>query len=520
MEPVVSGPVVMKIFDTRDIKEIDNYTIRHEPVASIDLMERAAKGCTEWIVKKFTVDTSIRIFTGPGNNGGDGWAIARLLADKGYKKVELFNLQISPVISPDSELNRNRLINQAKIPVNYIDKPDQFPKLIPTDVVIDALFGSGLSRPLEGLSFQLVKHINQSRCTVISIDIPSGLFGEDNSRNAEEAIIRAHHTLTFQFPKRSFFYAENEKFTGEWHIIHIGLHPEIMQQKKTGYFYLTGEMIKPLLKKRPKFSHKGLYGHGLLIAGSYGMMGAAILASRACLRTGVGLITTHVPKAGYPVIQAAVPESIFSIDQDENIISKCPDLKKFTAVAAGPGIGVSKETASAMEYLIRNCRKPLLLDADALNIIAANKELTGLLPENSVITPHPGEFDRIAGPSQNGYERNMKQISLSEKYRLIIVLKGAYTSVSLPDGTCFFNSTGNPGMSTAGSGDVLTGMILSLLAQGYSPEDAARAGVFIHGLAGDLALASHSEQSLIASDIVDNISNALNNIQGHEKTAA
>jgi hydroxyethylthiazole kinase-like uncharacterized protein yjeF len=506
----------MKIFDTKDIRDIDAYTVRNEPVSSIELMERAAKGCAEWISGNIPSQKVINIFTGPGNNGGDGWAIARILAEKGFENISLYHLQISRIISPDAEINRQRLIQQDLVRIQNIERHQDFPILQKSDLIIDALFGSGLTRSLEGLSLGLVKHINSLGCRVISIDIPSGLFGEDNSLNPEESIIRASETLTFQFPKRAFFFSENEKFTGSWHIINIGLHPGILDEKPSSYYFTEADSIKLFLKKRKRFAHKGIHGHGMLIAGSYGMLGAAILAARACIRTGIGLLTTHVPHSGYPIMQSAVPESIFSIDENKEVFANCPSVEKFSAVAAGPGIGTKIESIHALEVLLKNCRCPLLLDADALNILANNSYLIDMLPEYTVITPHPGEFDRITGKSLSGYERNTRQISLSKERRIIIVLKGAFTSVTMPDGKCYYNSTGNPGMATAGSGDVLTGIILSLLSQGYAPGEASVLGVFIHGMAGDLAVSEQSPESLIASDIINNIGNAFNKIKKNE----
>jgi NAD(P)H-hydrate epimerase len=505
----------MKIFDTKDIRDIDAYTIKHEPVSSVDLMERAASGCAEWIKRNVDRNSPVAVFTGPGNNGGDGWAIARILNDNGYREVGIYHLQISHVISTDSVINRDRLISQGKSIINNIESVSDFPILHPDVIIIDALFGSGLSRPLDGLSADLVKHVNSMGCMVISIDIPSGLFGEDNSHNTDMAIIKATHTLTFQFPKRSFFYSENEKYTGLWHVIPIGLNKEILETKQTEYFFTTLEDIK--LRKRKIFSHKGNYGHGLLIAGSYGMMGAAILAARACLRTGIGLLTTHVPASGYPIIQSSVPESIFSIDTGQQFFSLVPSFNSFSAIAAGPGISTSTETVLALKSLIKSCNKPLVLDADALTILSLNPEMIKMLPAHTILTPHPGEFDRITGVSENGFIRNQKQIEFSKQYHVIIILKGANTSVTFPDGKCLFNSTGNPGMATAGSGDVLLGMVLSLLAQGYSPEEAAVNGVFLHGLAGDLARNKSGESSLIASDIIDNIGIAFGKIIEYEK---
>jgi hydroxyethylthiazole kinase-like uncharacterized protein yjeF len=508
----------MKIFETKEVREIDEYTIRNEPISSTDLMERAARGCISWIAKNLTSESPILIFAGPGNNGGDGWAIARLLADQGFEKILLYHLLLGHTIATDAEINRQRLISQGKVPIFDIRSASDFPDIDKKGVIIDALFGSGLSRPLEDLPTSLVKYINASGCRILSIDIPSGLLGEDNTGNPEQGIIKATITLTFQFPKRSFFYADNEKYTGRWHIIPIGLHPGIIAKKQTGFYFTTFEDISGKLKKRRLFSHKGTYGHALLIAGSYGMMGAAILAARACIRSGAGLLTTHIPHAGYPILQASVPESIFSIDTAEMHFANCPPVEKYSAIGAGPGIGVDAETASAFESLVRSCRKPMVLDADALNILALRPDIFRILPENSIITPHPGEFDRLSGISGNAYERNQQQIALSKKHKLIIILKGAYTSVTMPNGNCFFNSTGNPGMATAGCGDVLTGMVLSLLAQGYPPDEAAILGTFIHGLAGDIAASETGQQAMIASDVINNIGKAFNKLENHEKS--
>ncbi len=481
-------------------------------------MERAALGCVSWIEANIGRETPISVFVGPGNNGGDGWAVARLLTDRIYLNISVFQLQISKIISPDSEINRIRLIDQGKVPVHEIKSSADFPENIFSSVIIDALFGSGLSRPLEGMPAALVNHLNSSGCRIISIDIPSGLLGEDNSGNPEQGIIRASDTLTFQFPKRSFFYAENEKYVGRWHIIPIGLHPGILSEKQTSFHYTTLEDLSGKIMTRKRFSHKGTYGHALLVAGSYGMAGAAILAARACIRSGTGLLTTHVPRSIYPIVQSTVPESIFSIDNSEEFFSLCPVLDKYSAVAAGPGIGVGPQTREALETLIKTVRSPLVLDADALNILAAHPGLLSSLPQNTVITPHPGEFERLVGKSGNGHRRNQEQIEFSKKYMLVVVLKGAFTSISLPDGQCYFNSTGNPGMATAGSGDVLTGIILSLLAQGYSPGEAAVTGTFLHGLAGDMAAGDFSQQGLIASDIIQYIGKAFKKIMDHEKS--
>ncbi len=507
----------MKLFTTSQIREIDEYTIKHEPVASIDLMERAATVCVSWLSEKFDSNTQLFIFAGPGNNGGDGWAIARLLAGKGYLHIRFFLLNISSSLSHDAAINRERLIQQNIVQIGLINSPDDFPVINEEAVVIDALFGSGLSRPLAGIAAALVKHINKAHCQVISVDIPSGLMGEDNTENDHDTIIRADHTLSFQFPKIAFFFAENENYTGRWHILDIGLHNEAIENIKTPYFYLEEKDIRNFIRPRKKFSHKGTFGHALLIAGSYGMMGAAVLAAKACLRTGAGLVSAHIPARGYEIIQTSIPEAIVSIDPSEICFSQVPDLIPYNAIGIGPGIGTHSPTLKALKELLTSCTRPAVIDADALNLISVNKDLIKLIPKNSILTPHPKEFERLAGKSISGYDRLKKQTEFSEKHQLIVVVKGAHTTISLPDGRCYFNSTGNPGMATGGSGDVLTGIITSLLAQGYAPTEAAMAGVFLHGLAGDIAAFKYGHEALIASDIIACIGEAFQQIKKNDE---
>ncbi|MBN2612095.1 MAG: NAD(P)H-hydrate dehydratase [Bacteroidales bacterium] len=498
----------MKIFKTSQVKDIDAFTIQHEPVASIDLMERAAGTVTDWIVEHCHKSINVKVFAGPGNNGGDACAVARLLAEKGFGSVNLYLLNVSDRISPNAEINRERLFRQNRVKVYEIKAENDFPQLSLADLVIDGLFGSGLSRPLEGLALRLVKHINKAACEVVAIDIPSGLFGEDNSVNNREGIIHAAYTLTFQFPKLSFFFAENNDFTGKWQVMPIGLHDEIIEKTPADFQFVTDMEIREIIQPRRKFSHKGTYGHALLIAGSHGMMGAAVLASRACMRGGAGLVTVHIPHTELNIIQTTVPEALSSLDKSGSCFTETPVFDKFNAIAVGPGTGTSQETGEAMKKLLETYPHPMVIDADAINLIGMNKEWLDLVPKGSILTPHPKEFERIAGPTKNSYNRIRVQMELSAKLGVFIVLKGAHTSIAFPDGRCFFNSTGNPGMATGGSGDVLTGLILALLAQGYSPEDASLAGVYLHGLAADLAVEKHGENSLIASDIINYIGKA------------
>lgn len=491
----------MKFFTCKQIAEIDRLTTVLEPIHSIDLMERASDQLAYWVTQNINQSSPLWIFAGPGNNGGDALAVARMLAQCNYK-CTVFLSTFGHELKGDPAINLQRLKDQGLVELKIIQSEDAIPE-IPADVVIvDGLFGSGINKPLDGLAKMITQKINQSRGTIVSIDIPSGLFGEDNSQNDLSGVVRATHTLTFQFPKLSFFFPENDGFVGDWQVLPIGLHPEAILQTKSCYFNLAKTFISGMLKKRGKFAHKGNYGHALLVAGSYGKMGAAVLASKAGLRAGAGLLSTHIPRSGYEIMQVSVPEAMVSIDQSNEVFTELPDLNTFSAVGIGPGLDRKPETQEAFHRLIQGRPQKLVVDADGLNILSENKDWLNLLPENTILTPHPKEFERLAGASSNSFERLQKQLRFSAQFNVIVVCKGAHTCITVPDGSAFFNSTGNPGMATAGSGDVLTGIILGLLAQNYSPEEAALIGVYLHGLAGDLAAAQLGQQALIAGDII------------------
>ena len=497
----------MKIFTTKQIAEIDKYTIKNEPIADIDLMERASMQLANWLKKNVPDKRKLICFAGPGNNGGDSLAVARMMAESNYI-VKVFFLELGKELKGSPAINWQRLKEQGKAVLNHIRCMADFPELTKNDVVIDGLFGSGLTRALKGLPAQLVQHINNSRAERVAIDIPSGLMGEDNSKNIPENILRADYTLSLQFPKISFMFPENEKYVGKWEVLPIGLHPAGIASQPTDYHFLDRKTIKGLIPQRSRFSHKGTVGHALLIAGSYGKMGASILASRGCLRAGAGLLTTHIPRLGYEIIQTAVPEAMASIDQSDLMFTQFPDICNFTAVGVGPGLGMKQNSKRALHQLINSCNLPFVLDADALNILAGNREWLNELPPDTILTPHPGEFRRLTGETSDSYERLQVLKEFAQKYKIIVVLKGAHTAIALPDGSIHFNSTGNPGMATAGSGDALTGIILGLLAQGISPGDVACIAVYLHGLAGDIAAADKSVYSLIAGDIIDSLGDA------------
>lgn len=503
---------MIKIFATDKVKELDQYTIQNEPISSIDLVERAATVFMHEFCRRYSKQTRIIVFAGQGNNGADALAISRLLKDECYR-VETYLFNPTSHISHDCELNKFRLLEMEK--VEFVEIINDFtpPELNEYDVVIDGLFGSGLNRPLTGGFAAVVNYINQSEATIVSIDIPSGLFGEDNRTNDPDTIIRANLTLSFGFPKLAFFFPENAQYVGEWKILDIGIHPEIIENTETSFIQITENDIATVLQPREKFSHKGTYGHALLIAGSRGKMGAAVLAARACLRSGAGLLTVHVPQRGEEIMQTTFPEAMLSFDPHQEYFTTAPEIATYSAIGIGPGLGQHLESAIALEGLLQPTGKPIVLDADALNLIASNKELLNRIPPYSVLTPHPKEFDRIAGVSNCAFERLMKAQAFAIEHKLCVVLKGAYTATCTSGGNIYFNSSGNPGMATAGSGDVLTGIILGLLAQGAEPETAAIAGVFLHGTAGDLAAAHRSEESMIASDITKMLGKAFKQIK-------
>ena len=498
----------MKIFTAEQIRRVDAFTIENEPIASVDLMERAAKALCKWIIMNFEPSSGFKILAGPGNNGGDAWALARLLVENNYSDIEFYLLNLSGKISPDSEINRERLLKQNKIKIKEITSPEHFPQFNNHDVIIDGLFGSGLSRTLKGLSGEFVQHINASaKKALVAIDVPSGLFCEDNSTNIPENIVRADFTLSFQFSKFAFFLSENSENTGEVHILDIGLSKDFIEDEPTPYNYLAKQDITPLIKIRKKFSHKGTYGHGLLIAGSYGMMGAAILAAKAALRSGVGLLTTHIPRYGYNILQTSLPESLVSIDESDIIYTEVTHLDKYNAIAVGPGLCTKHNTVIALKKLLSECKVPIVIDADAINIIAANGFIDNI-PANSVLTPHPKEFDRLFGNHTNQLQRIETQLKYSNQQEIYIILKGANTSISTPDGKLFFNTTGNPGMATGGSGDVLTGILLAMLSQDFSIEASCLTSVYLHGQAADFALKNSSIYSLLPSDIINHLGQA------------
>jgi len=500
----------LNILPVEKIREADAYTIAHEPIKSIDLMERAARACTQWLSEYAAMYKNYKVLCGMGNNGGDGLAMARILHNKGLN-VEVFYIKHAQQASADNLENFKKIANIPGLVVTEVFENEPLPEVEKGDVFIDALLGSGLNKPVTGFLAGIIKQVNESDAFIVSVDIPSGLF-VSQSNDSKGAIIRADYTLSFQLPKLAFFIPENETYVGEWVLLDIGLDEEFIKHCNTNYYLTTQQDCKDIYRPRHKFDHKGTFGHALLIAGSLGKTGAAIMAAKACLRAGAGLVTAHIPLCAMDSMQSALPEAMVSIDESDTHFSALPDLSPYRAMAIGPGLGMHDESVKQLKLLIQEARRPLIMDADALNILAENKTWLPFMRPGTILTPHPKEFERLTSKVDNQYNRLEILQAFATRFQLYVILKGAYSTVACPDGSLYFNPTGNPGMATGGSGDVLTGILLGLLSSGYSPKEACILGVWLHGKAGDIAARKWSQPSLIASDIIQYLGKAFKKI--------
>lgn len=503
----------MKLLTAAQTRQADAATIQHEGISSADLMERAAAAFADWLTARLAPDEvdDLLVLCGPGNNGGDGLVVARLLHYGGYRvRVGLLPADKR---SADFELNRHRL--PAAVPVAEWG-PEQLPPIASDTVVIDALFGTGLSRPLAGAAAALVQHLNQAGARVVSIDLPSGLLA-DSPQPPDSPVVRARYTVSFELPKLAMLLPQNAAFVGRWQALPIGLSPRFLAEVGADMHLVDAGLLAGRLPARPTFAHKGTFGHALLLAGSKGKLGAAVLAARACLRGGVGLLTVQVPATGYPVLQTAVPEAMCLTDDCKTHLSELPELKPYQAVGMGPGIGQHDETRAVLEELLCLAGVPLVLDADALNLLGANRPLLDLLPPDTLLTPHPKEFERLTEPARDDYHRLELLREFARRHRCYVLLKGAYSCLAAPDGQLYFNTTGNPGLATGGSGDVLTGLLLALRAdRRLSPLDAALLGIFAHGRGADLAAAHTGQPGLLAGDLPRYIGQALQELTTKE----
>jgi len=498
----------MQILTKEQFRAADEYTIYHEPIASIDLMERAARNCVMRIVKLCDEQRIFYIFCGKGNNGGDGLAIARMLIDRGFQ-THILVTHYTENFSPDAQINYTRLIESGARIINIHGEKDlESISPHPLAVAIDALFGTGLNKALHGIAANTAHFINQQFKQVISIDCPSGLF-IDTANAPEDIIVHSTLTLTFQFPKLSFLLAQNKKAVPYFEILDIGLHPDATQHITSAFTYTTRLEAAALIKHRHKFSHKGTYGHALIIAGSTHMPGAAMLATKACLRSGAGKVTIHSHLHVCNHVISYCPEALLSIDEHSHSIATLPEAGVYHVIAMGPGIGKTTETEQVLKKLIHYHKgAQLVLDADSINLLAENKTWLSFLPPQTILTPHPAEFDRLTEKHDNDFDRVESARQLAVKNNCIVILKGSHTAICFSNGCVAFNSSGNPGLAKAGSGDVLTGILAGLLARGYRAEEAAILGVFLHGYSADLRLKKHSMESICAGDVIEELGKA------------
>ncbi|MDR3679153.1 MAG: NAD(P)H-hydrate dehydratase [Flavipsychrobacter sp.] len=495
----------MKIFSAAQIRACDAYTIHASGITSLDLMERAAGKCAEWLMATFAIDTPFVILCGSGNNGGDGLTIARMMHLAGYG-VKAFLLQVDDKLSKDCSDNLDRIKKiDSKIVTTLT--PDTFITDIPAHIVIvDAILGTGINRPVTGWLAAFVNQVNILPNRKVAIDIPTGLPA-DSIPDPAASIMEVSDTLSFQFYKRTFLHPETGVFCGDIHILEIGLDETFISSTHSQYHAIYPQDIKDIYKPRKAFSHKGTYGNAFLIGGSYGKMGSITMSSLAALRAGAGLVTALVPECGYNVVQTAVPEAMCMTSGSKNI-EAIQDWEKMKAIGIGPGMGTNVQTVKAFAAFVETCKHPLVIDADALNILSKNADLLAKVPANSVLTPHPKEFERLFGESKDSIMQLEQARAQAMRYNIFIVLKGHNTAIVTPEGDCWYNLTGNAGMATGGAGDVLTGIITGLMAQAYSAHEAALLGVYLHGLSGDIAAAEKSQEALIAGDIIDNLGKA------------
>jgi len=508
--------ITMKVFSAKQLYKADAITIKKQNLQSVDLMERAATVCFNWLDEKLNgAQTPIYIFCGIGNNGGDGLVIARLLLIHGYY-VNVYIANFTDKRSKDFLTNYNLLKEiTSEWPILMTSEED-FPILNNNDIIIDALFGIGLNRPPKGWVKKLINHLNKSESFKLAIDIPSGLY-PNKALEDKEAVLKADHTLTFQNPKMAFFLPETAPFTDTFEVIDIGLDQDFINSEKPLAVTYGKYDVQKLYKPRHRFDHKGTHGHCLIIGGSYGKIGATVLASKAALKVGAGMVSTYIPKCGYTVLQTSLPEAMVITDSAENYITNIEPNFNPSAIGIGPGMGTHKKTIVTFEKFLKSTQEfPVVIDADALNCISENKELLKLLPNNSILTPHPGELKRLIGEWTDDYHKIELTKEFSKKYKVIVLIKGANSLIINKD-EVYINMSGNPGMATAGSGDVLTGMITGLLSQGYQPLEAVLLGTYLHGSAGDIASMELGYEAIITSDIIDNIGTAFLELLREEK---
>ncbi|GAA4282139.1 NAD(P)H-hydrate dehydratase [Gaetbulibacter aestuarii] len=491
----------MKLFSREQIYEADQQTIKKQDITSTELMDRAGSQIFNWMHLRLQgAQVPIHVFCGIGNNGGDGLVLTQHLISHGYH-VTTYIVNYSHKRSKDFLINYDKVKSMTKTWPVVLEDNEAFPEINQEDIIVDAVFGIGLNRPVPDWVKDLFIHFRKTKAFTLSIDVPSGLFLDQPVKD-EDAVVWAGYTLSFASPKLVFFLPETAKYTAQWEVLDIGLDQEYLMSTKTEADLIGKHEVLPLYMPRDKFSHKGTFGHTLIIGGSYGKIGAVILSSRAALSAGSGLVSAYVPKCGYIPLQSSFPEAMVLTDRDENEITEISFDLKPTVIGMGMGLGTSPNTLDAFEAFLKNNKTPLVIDADAINLLSKNKALLKLLPIHSVLTPHPKELERLIGTWSDDFEKLEKVKSFSKKYHAVVVIKGANT-ITVFQEKIYINTTGNPGLATAGSGDVLTGIITGLIAQSYSALAAAIFGVYLHGKAADITIEDYGYQSLTATHVIE-----------------
>lgn len=496
----------MKVFSKEQIYQGDKLTEERQQVASADLMERAGTEIFNWLhLRMQGAQVPIHVFCGIGNNGGDGLVVARHLITHGYNVIT-YVVNCGNGRSDDFLINYDRIKNVTKDWPQLLKCESDFPEIHQDDIIVDAIFGIGLNRSVDDWIKQLFNHFKTSGAFTLAIDIPSGLY-TDKPVDDINAVVKANYTLSFQSPKLVFFLPETAEYSVQWEVIDIGIDREYLISTETEFELISKHEVLPMYKPRQKFAHKGSFGHGLIIGGSYGKIGAVHLASRALLTVGAGMVTAYMPKCGYTVLQSSLPEAMVLTNSDEKKITSINFNLSPSVIGIGMGLGVAHETVLAFEKFLKTNKTPLVIDADAINILSQHPTFLKYIPENSIFTPHSKELERLVGVWSNDFEKLKKASEFSIKNKVILVIKGANT-ITVYGNKKYINVTGNPGLATAGTGDVLTGMITGLMCQGYTPIEATLFGVYLHGRSADLALEEHGYQSLLASHVIDYIAEA------------
>jgi len=496
----------MKLFSKEQIYEGDKLTTERQKISSTDLMERAGTQIFNWMHMRMQgAQVPIHVFCGIGNNGGDGLVLARHLITHGYNVIT-YIVNCSDKRSKDFLINYDRIKNVTNDWPKMLTCQADFPEFHADDIIVDAVFGIGLNRPPNDWVQELFQKFRASKAFTLAIDIPSGVY-TDKAVEDENAVVHANYTLSFQSPKLVFFLPETAKYTIQWEVLDIDIDRDYLVQTETEVELISKLEVLPIYKPREKFAHKGDFGHVMILGGSYGKIGAVNLASRAALSSGAGLVTAYIPKCGYHSLQASIPEVMVITDENETNISSINFDIVPSVIGVGVGLGTTDETAKAFEVFLKKNKTALVIDADALNILSKKKTLLKLLPEQTVLTPHPKELERLVGKWSDDFDKLNKVKAFSEKYNIIVLIKGA-NSITVYKNKLYVNTTGNPGMATAGSGDVLTGIISGLIAQGYEPLAATIFGVYLHGKSADISLEDYGYQSLMASHIIKTIGEA------------